>query len=229
MKIFLITVSVLLIGAHSYAQHGQWTVKAGESIKEVLGDSIIFQYPQFMPGSVYFKDKTVSIARFNLNLVNGEMQFIDPSEDTMTVDNEGTIQYIIIQTDTFYYDKVYVDLIHSNAIAKLAKVVAIVPGDIQKVGGYEQPSSVSSINSSSYFYNGSQVVKLKEDKIITLHKRTIYFIGNNFNHFLPANKKNIHSMFTKQHMAIDNFIKENKIVLDKESDLLKLIDFLEKG
>ena len=228
MKNFLLIVSALLIGAHSYTQHNQWTVKAGENIKEVLGDSVIFQYPQFMPGSVYFKDKTVSIARFNLNLVNGEMQFIDLSEDTMTLDNESTIQYIIIQTDTFYYDKVYVNLIHGNAIAKLAKVVAIVPGDIQKVGGYGQASSTSSINSSSYFYNGNQIVKLNEDKIITLHKRTIYFIGDNFNHFLPVNKENIHSMFTKQKLAIDNFIKENKIVLDKEADLLKLIDFLEK-
>ena len=229
MKILLLTVSVLLFCADGYAQPSQWTVKAGESIKEVLGDSSIFQYPQFIPGSVYFKDKTVSTALLNLNLVNGEMQFIDPSEDTMTITNEHLIRCIIIQTDTFYYDKVYVKLIHGNATAKLAKVVAIVLGDIQKAGGYKQASSTASIDSYSYFYNGSQFSRLTEDKIITLHKRTIYFIGDKFNHFLPAYKKNIYNLFTKQKPAIDNFIKENKIVLDKEADLIKLIDFLKKG
>jgi len=229
MKNFLLAVSVLFIGTHSYAQQSQWTVKSGESIKEVLGDSVIFQYPQFMPGAVYFKDQTISPGRFNLNLVNGEMQFIDPLEDTMTLADESTIQYIIIKTDTFYYDKVYVNLMHGNAIAKLAKVVAIVPGDIQKIGGYGQASSTSAINTYSYFYNGSQFSRLTADKIMTLHKRSIYFIGDNFNHFLPANKENIHSMFTKQALAIDRFIKENKIVLNKEADLVKLIDFLGKG
>ena len=229
MKFFLLAVSVLLMGAHSYAQHSQWTVKSGESIREVLGDSVIFHYPQFMPGSIYFKDETVSTARFNLNLVNGEMQFIDPLEDTMTVADERTIRYIIIKTDTFYYDKVYVNLIHGNAIAKLAKVVAIVPGDIKKEIGYGQTSSTSAINTYSYFYNGGQFSRLTVDKTITLHKNSIYFIGDNFNHFLPANKMNIHSMFANQKLAIDNFIKENKVVLDKEADLVKLIDFLEKG
>jgi len=182
-----------------------------------------------MPGSVYYKDNTASAARFNLNLVNGEMQFINPLEDTMTVADERTIQYIVIKTDTFYYDKVYVDLIHGNATAKLGKVVAIVPGDIQKVGGYGQASSSSAINTYSYFSSGGQIARLNQDKVIKLHKRTIYFIGDNFDHFLPVNKKNIYSMFTKQEPAIDNFIKENKIALDKEADLVKLIDFLEKG
>ena len=229
MKKFLFAFFTLLIHFGSDAQNKEWTVKSGESIKEVLGDSIIFRYPQFTLGWVYFKDGNSSNARLNLNLVNGEMQFIAPAGDTMTVSNENTIKYITIKEDTFYFDKVYLESVYANAKVKLAKMQLFKSGDIQKMGGYDQPSSVSSINNSSYFYNGSQVAKLTERTLLKLHKATIYFIGDRFNNFLPAHKKNIIRMFSGKKTAIETFMKENKIMLTKEADLIKLTDFLEKA
>src|SRR5262245_21107643 len=125
MKFFLLVISEVLISSYSYPQNDQWTVKAGENIKEVLGDSVIFRYPQFVAGSVYFRDGSVANAKLNLNLINGEMQFISPSKDTLTVTNEVTIKYITIRTDTFYFDKVYVELICGKGTVKLAKIEII--------------------------------------------------------------------------------------------------------
>ncbi len=229
---FLLFFIFTTICANSYAQQqGYWTVKAGESIKGVLGDSIIFRYNQFTPGSVYFRDGTVSTARLNLNLVNGEMEFINDQQDTMTVTNEGTTRYIAVETDTFFFDKIsktFLERVHGNSAAKLAKLVALVPGDVKKIGGYGQASSTSSINSASYFSNGNQIARLTQDKLLVLHKKTTYFVGDSFNRFLPANKKNLRTMFAKKEASIYNFLEENKNVFSNEEELIKLVDLLGK-
>ena len=144
----------------------------------------------------------------------------------MTVGNEVSIDYLTIQTDTFYFDKVYVELLHSNAAAKFGKVEIIKVADVQKEGAFGQMSSTASIEAVSSYYGGSQAYKLVEKSTIILEKRTIFFIGDNSNNFLPAAKKNINKMFNEKSSAIEPFIKENKIAFSKENDLVKLIDFL---
>jgi hypothetical protein len=229
MKFFLFVLTTLFIYDSSKAQNKEWIIPAGEDIKNFLGDSIIFRYPQFTQGFVYFRDETISNALLNLNLINGEMQFIAPSKDTMTVTNEGTIKYITINKDTFYYDKGFVELVHSNAGAKLAKIDIIKPVALKKTGAYGQSSSASAISTVSSFYNNSnQFTKLTENKEVTLRKETIYFIGNNFNKFLPAFKKNIYELFNEKEPGIESFIKDEKIKLNKKDDLIKLVDFIGK-
>ena len=228
MRSFFLTISIALLCAYSYAQNDHWTVKAGESVEKTLGDSVIYRYPQFMTGLVYFRDGNISRVALNLNFVNGEMQFIAPSNDTLAIANEVTIKYITIQTDTFYFDKVYIELIHGNAVAKLAKLEIIKQSDLKKEGAYGQMSSTSSINSTTSFYSSNQSYKLTEKSEVTMHKETIFFIGDGFNNFQPAVKKNIYKMFNTKISTVEPFIKENKIVLTKEDDLVKLIDFLGK-
>lgn len=226
MKTILFTVGICLLNITGHGQQQTWTVKSGESLKTALGDSVIFRYPVFEPGIVYFKNGTASAALLNLNLTNGEMQFISPAKDTLTVDYEQTISSVVIKADTFYFDKVFVELIQNNGVAKLARMENFVPIDMQKMGGYDQATSTSSINSASYFFNGNQSAMLKQDKLMVLRKKNNYFIGDKFNHFLPASKKNITKLFNKQAGAINDFLKENKIVFIKEADLLKLVDLL---
>jgi hypothetical protein len=218
----------VLICVHGYAQNDQWIVNAGESIEGALGDSVIYRYPHFMQGLVYFRDGNVSRAQLDLNFVTGEMQFIGPAKDTLTVANAGTIKYITIQTDTFYFDKMYIELVHGNATAKLGKREIIKVSDIKKEGAYGQMSSTSAINTTNSFYSNNLSYKLTEKTAVTLHKETVFFIGDNFNNFQPAAKKNIYKMFNSRMPAIESFMKENKTELNKEDDLVKLIDFLGK-
>jgi len=193
-----------------------------------LGDSVIYRYTQFMPGIVYFRDGRGSHALLNFNFVNGEMQFIAPSKDTQAIANQVSIKYITIQSDTFYFDKVYIELIHGNTTAKLGKCEMIKVSDIRKEGAYGQMSSTSSINTPNTYYNNNQSYKLTEKSAVMLHKETVFYIGDSFNNFLPAVKKNIYKMFNTKMAGVEAFMKENKIVLNKEDDLMKLIDFLGK-
>lgn len=226
-KALLLIIVTALFSIKNYAQTNHWTVKAGESIKESLGDSVIYHYPQFMSGVVYHKDGTVSHASLNLNLITGEMQFISPSKDTLAIANETAINYVTIQDDTFYFDKVFIQLIHGNINAKLGEIEIIKQSDVQKEGAYGQMSSTGSIDAFTSYYNLNQSYKLAEKSTITMRKSTILFMGDKNNHFLPANKKNISKLFGKKSSA-ESFIKENKIDLDKEDDLIKLVDYLGK-
>ena len=227
MKVFFSLITACLLQLSCYAQGEQWTVRIGQNAKDVLGDRNIYKYPQFMQGIVYLKDGTASAASLNLNLFNGEMHFINLANDTMAVADEGNIKLIIIQNDTFYYSKVFVQLLHGNSEAKLGRIEAIKPVNFTKETAYEQTSSVSSVNSASYFYGNSQVAKLSQTKDVVLHKETVYFIGDRFNSFLPVTRKNIFRLFNSQKTAIDNYIKDNKIELNRQEDLLKLIAFIQ--
>jgi hypothetical protein len=227
-KKFLLPVFVIvLFNTKDFAQTNHWTVRAGESIKEKLGDSVIYHYPQFISGVVHYKNGTLSHAALNFNQVTGEMQFIAPSKDTMAIANESSIDHITIQDDTFYFDKVFIQLIHENANAKLGKIEIIKQTNVEKQGAYGQMNSTGSIDAIDSYYSSGQMYKLAESTTVTMRKRAVFFIGDKNSQFLPATKRNINKLFGKKNTG-ESFIKENKIAFDKEDDLIKLVDYLGK-
>jgi hypothetical protein len=228
MQLVILVISCLLINLASDAQSKVWTVKAGNEIKNALSPDVKFRYPQFVTGIVYFKDGRSSAAPLNLNLLNEEMQFIHPGGDTLSIANEGTIKYITINNDTFYYSRAYLELVSGNPLVKLAKKQRLKIGDVTKIGAYDQPNSTSAITSLSAVYTGAEVTKLSQRAEIQLLKETVYYIGDKYNQFLKANKKNVIKMFGRQEAAIEFFLKENNTRFYNEGDLKILIDFLQK-
>ncbi|MGN6211634.1 hypothetical protein [Parafilimonas sp.] len=226
MKFWLL-IAALMVQCTSYSQSQEWLVKSGENVKAALGDSIIFKYPQFKPGIVYFKDGTASSGNLNLNIFNGEMQFIQTSGDTMALADEGLIKYITIQNDTFYYNKLYIQSIYGNSVAKLGKIEAIKKVDVKKKSAYDQMTSTAAISNIAYYGAGNQGSKLNIAAEILLQKATYYFIADRFNNFKPAVKKNIFNMFNNRKTAIEKFMNDNKINLYKKEDLIKLVDFIQ--
>jgi len=230
MKNTALAVFAILICCHdACSQNNKWTVKAGEDIKTSIPDSIKFRYPHFVPGYVYFKNGKISVASLNYNLSNGEMQFITQGMDTLSIDDEVTISLIKINNDSFYFDKVYMELIAGNGAVKLAKKESLGIGDVEKIGAYDQASSISAISTIGYFHNSNgEVTKLNVRNNLVLLKRTLYYIGDSYNHFLPVNKKNVIKIFGRKQNEVENFLTENKIAFNKEDDLKKLITFLQK-
>ena len=222
----VISLLLALLYSAAFSQKEQWTVKAGESILEVLGESAIYRYPQFSQGTVHFRDGTISRGLLNFNRLSGEMEFIAPSKDTLALANTTSINYISLQQDTFYFDKVYIELVHGNTTAKLGKLDIKKVMDIKKEGAFGQMNSTSSITATSSFYSARQSYRLVEKTELTLQKETIFFIGDSQHNFSPANRKNISKTFSPKNSAIESFMKENKIELTKEEDLVKLIDFI---
>jgi len=227
MKTATLTLFIFIVHIYNVnAQKDKHLVNAGEDINNVIPTEEKFHYPEFTAASVVFKDGKISVAPCNYNLLIGQMQFVDPSGDTLAIANENTIEYININTDTFFYDNGYLQLIAGNTSAKFAKSEKIKLSDIKKTGGFGQSSSTNGISTYSSLYVGGQRTELTEKRELTLLRQTSFYIGNQFNHFLPATKKNLIKLFGKKQDRIETYLKENNTSFNSEEDLKKLVSFI---
>ncbi len=203
-------------------------IRAGSSYKDVLNSGEILLYPQFLTGSVFFRDGTKSIATLNYNSFTDQMLFIDYKKDTLAVADEMTISYISIAEDTFYYNEGYLKLVTSNSLIKLAERQAWEQIDIRKVGSHDRPATtfaVASYSSLTDWFGSTKSLILNEDLVI--RKRAIYFFGDKYDHFMRADKKNLLAVFSRQERIILNYLKTNKTRFDSRSDLIALTRFLQ--
>ena len=101
----------------------------------------------------------------------------------------------------------------------------------EKIGGYEQPSSTNAIESYSSFTSadGSILTSLIVKENITLKRVKLYFFGDEYNTFLPANKKNLLRLYPKNKAQLQSYLNKNEVDFNSEADLKKLIASLEPG
>ena len=231
MSFLLKTVLILLAALASYAglqaqKTTAVTIKAGNKISDHLPSSEIYAFPQFTSGNVFFKDGTKAEARLNYNYLVDEMHFIDRKGDTLALDNENTIKHIAIGTDTFYYNQGYFRLIRQNKEAILAFKQVWALGDIKKSGAFNMPSSSGAITTISSFVGrgGNYNLALMED--MDLKKLEYFILGDQYNHFSAAGKKNLLLLFPMKQQAIKSYLQESKVDFNNKEDLVKLVQFL---
>jgi hypothetical protein len=205
------------------------TIKAGNMITDVLPAAEVFFYPQFTKGKVHFRDGSKSIGVMNYSRLLDQMLFIDPNGDTLAVADEKTIKFISILQDTFYFDEGYVRTFATNKVVKLAEKQVWALADTRKMGTHNQAKSTVAITTISLYTDGTDAAKsqnlvINEDLI--LRKTTYYYFGDENNHFVRTGKKKLFSLFLKDELRIDAYLKENNINFDNKADLEKLAQFL---
>lgn len=218
----------VLCCCHVLAQKKKQVVEGDDDINTALADSVKYKYPSFITGRVVYKDGNVGGSLMNYNFLLGEVQFIDPKGDTLSLANEATVKMITIGNDTFYYDGIYLMAVQQNAQAKIARNDKMRIADVKKAGGYGMYTSTGGIESYSSLTTSTTSIHLKEDRRMLFITKTTYYIGDKFDHFLPVSKKNIFKMFGKK-KGLDDFINDNKIDFRKVEDLEKLIAFINEG
>ena len=207
------------------------SIKAGYRVKEVLSTSQIYYYPQFTYGKVFLKDGSRAGAKLNYTRLYDQMLFIDPKGDTLALADEKTIKFIVVDKDTLYFDEGYVRLIAHYGEVKLAEKQLWVVADVRKIGAHDTPKNTVAITTVSNLADPAGRAKsydflLNEDIII--RKETQYFLGDEYNHFVPAGKKKLLLLFPKDQLSIENYLKENKVDFDNKGDLEKLAQFLDQ-
>lgn len=194
---------------------------------DVLPASDIFSYPNFTNGKVFLRGNTKAEAKLNYNRLVDEMHFIDAKGDTLALDNEKNIQFIVIANDTFYYDEGYVRLLSTGNFLKLAIRQVWLITDTRQVGAYNTTNnsvamiSLTDVNERGRLYD----LTVHEDVILT--KVETYYFGDNYNHFVSANKANLLMLFPKEERRIGKYLKENKVNFNNKEDIEKLVQFLE--
>lgn len=201
-------------------------VKTGTGINEGIPAADLYQYSQFVKGKAFFRNGTSADAKLNYNRFLDEMQFINTTGDTLTLDNEETIRLITAENDSFYYDKGYMRLLDGSKPVKLAVKQGLKILDKQKTSAYDGSSSVSSIRNVNTYNDEGRVNKIGVAENIVLVNENYYYLGDQYNHFVLANKKNLLELLPKHEHAIRKYLKENQVEFQKKDDLEKLIQFL---
>ena len=207
------------------------TIKAGYKVKDVLTPTDIYQYSEFKPGKVFFKDGSKAAAKMNYSRLFDQILFIDPKNDTLAVADEKTIKFLTIDRDTFYYGDGYMRLIADKGVVKLMEKQTWVVADVRKIGTFNKQTTTVAVHSFSDYTNGSDAAKSKDlilNEDIILRKETQYFFGDEYYHYARTGKKGLYQLFGKNQRTIENYLNENKINFDKKEDLDKLVEFLAK-
>ncbi len=142
---------------------------------------------------------------------------------------KNPFKFIVINQDTIYYDEGYIRLIADNGVLKLAEKQTWVMSDVRKVGSHNTAKSSVAITSLiTYSDEGARAksydLVINEDIII--RKETHYYFGDTDNRFARTGKKKLLLLYPKAEMALEAYLKENKVNFDKKEDLEKLIQFL---
>jgi hypothetical protein len=225
--LFLLLICCLHITDAAAQKKVKYKINPGEKILEKLPREEIYTYPEFIKGTVYLRNNTISIVPLNYNSVYAEMQFINPKGDTLSVADEKMIKLIVVNKDTFYYDKVCMKLIADQGKVKLANNEFFEITNREKIGEFGQPGR-GSIETYNNISSKSYIKDIVANEIITMTKNNVFYIGDEFNNFRVVNKKNLMEMFANNQEEVKAYLKDNKVDLSNEKDLKKMIVYFKK-
>ena len=208
----------------SFAQFQQnIKVSKGEDLGKAVKENC-FRFASFTKGEIFYKYGKSGESQLNYNILSEEMLFIEPHGDTLIVSNPTDISYLKIGETLFYYDNGYKEIIADYTITKLAihQIAAIEFVKLGSMGENNTTSAITNVdhlNTPSYYYD----LALNQDAYI--RKKTFYYFTDSKNHFLKATKSSIFKIFSSKKEKIELYLKENDINFNKESDLVKLLEF----
>ena len=205
-------------------------IEAGRDVSEVLTPDKIYQLPEFVKGKIIYRDGAWSEGMLNYNFLNGEIEFINPNRDTLAIAKNQmlNIKEVTLGKESFFYDNGYMELVAKTAFGKLLKKQTLVVIKREKIGAYNQPSSTSAIESYGSFTDnyGTFTPNLRINENITLALRSNYFIGDEFNLYLPATKKNMLKLYHSKENLIDSYLNKNSIDFKNGENLKKMFESL---
>jgi hypothetical protein len=222
MKVSLPLFLILCISFNLIAQNTMVRVKAGENAATVLAKEI-YIYPEFTKGRVWNRDGSLGGGLMNYNTLVHEMQFIDQKGDTLALAHPETVRAIIIEGDSFFYDRIYVKQVASGDAIRLLKRSRLRVADKQKIGAYDMPTSNSSIESYNSFTNGLMrfAINVRED--ILMNRETLYYFADRYDSFVPANRRSLLKLLGRRHSEGEKYLKDHSVDFNNESDLVNLV------
>jgi hypothetical protein len=201
----------------------QIIIKAGDDIATGFSPNGFFRFPAYTDGSFALKDGRKSTAKFNYNIVSGEMHFLGPNNDTLTLAQPGDIEIITIGTTPFIYNKGFIEIVGNNDLLKLGKKI-VVKWETESVGAYGLSSPTASIDHFKQIITGNSYQRLTVNQNVVFNKTTSFWLIDKKNNIVQANRKNFLKLYpSDKQSSIDEYIKQNSINFNKEDQLTQLI------
>jgi hypothetical protein len=228
MKARLLFLIVFISFSNLWAQDSTIVViKTGNTIQEVLKNKIYLN-PEYIMGTVLFRDNSRAKAKMNYNSLYDQMLFIDQKGDTLAVKDEKEIQYVVLNTDTFYYKEGYKKVVETNGSVTIAEKSVWEVSDIRKIGSHNRASNTYQVDSYHAIADYVGLINLILNQDVIMRKKPVFYLGDKYGRLVPATKKNLLFLFPKQEDRIADYLKENKINFSSREDLVRLTRFLEQ-
>jgi hypothetical protein len=201
-------------------------VNPGEKVYDIITPADRYAFNDFQIGQGFFKSNTVGTARMNYNALIAAVEYIDEKGDTLTLDKPENFKHIIIASDTFFYDKVYLEQLATAGNIILGRFWVIMVSNHQRLGSMGQPTDASVDAFTTLSSSGNPLKNMVAKEVLTYKESIRYYFGDKFGQFRLASKKNLLAVFGNNKNQLTAYLEENKVNFLKEADMLKLLDFL---
>ncbi|QJW89735.1 hypothetical protein HNV11_10260 [Spirosoma taeanense] len=230
MKSALLIVAIgLSLYSPARAQSSQVIrLKGGAGGEKSVPINDRYRYDRFRDGKVLFQNGASAAARFNYNVLLGEMQFIDARGDTLAITSEPVVRLVGIGEDVFWYDRIkgYLEIRAEYPNAKLAVQQGVRTAKNEKRGGYEQSTGTSAITNYQFYSGGSTAInKLDNKGDLLLIKGTSYFIIDQNGRSYPANKASVLNVYARHRGRVTAYLEDMPVNFTQEDDLKRLLNF----
>lgn len=205
----------------------QIRVKSDTDINRAIPMSDRYRYPQFMAGSVVYRNGVSGGGRLNYNRLLGEMQFIDNKGDTLALADEQNVAHVMIGPTRYYVNsgKGCLETISEHGPLKLARQTVFKSMRSEKKVAYGQSSGASSVATVQPYSNNSSVHRIEATGDQMVKEETTYFMIDQNERFHLLNKNTLYKVFPKHKKAIEAYLNEQSIQFSQEADLQKLLQF----
>ncbi|MDQ6843944.1 MAG: hypothetical protein M3Z92_06275 [Bacteroidota bacterium] len=229
MRIILLLVFAQLILKNATSQNNKsFRVNSIEKDSSDLALSV-YRYPAFQKGIVSFSHQPLASAMLNYNNLSGQVLFLTPEGEMLEIASPETLQYIAIGSDTFHYvEKGYVQMLTHYPEYNLGKKELIKYNGKEMKGAYGTYSSTTAASSINRYSDQNLNQKIPIDENTLYSMSTQYFLSDKSNKFLSVSKKNFYKLFSRQDKQLSDYLNNNTVHFNKEEDLLKLLDYLQK-
>lgn len=227
MKYFIL-ISILLAGTIAGAQQKVFVVNPGQRIGDVFTRQDIYAYPVFGQGTVYFNDGSNSNALMNYNSLYGEIQFIDPKGDTLSLADESRIKMLTINNDSFYFDHDhgYLQQLSKAGNLRLMRRVIIRQTSSAKIGLYNQSVEGGAASSYTVLSSGAHDANLMVNEKVTFSKEENYFFTDEKGRVQPVSRKSAEKISGKKD-AVAAYFASHNVDFKSEADLEGLVSYLQ--
>jgi hypothetical protein len=223
---------VLAIGCQDLFAQTQTKVYRLKNIDEasvVIPYAERFQYEQFRRGTVYRLVGGISEAMLNYNYLLGEVQFLGPQNDTLSIDHvRSRVKFAAIGDDLFYFQEGtgYIKIVGDYNGIKLGIRQGFVSlGNDKSIGYGQYISTGATDNYRSYTGSTGASEKLDKKTAMVVTYRNSLFIMDKNERIYPASKGNILKVYTRIKREVAAYLKEYEVNFTNETEVRGVLDY----
>jgi hypothetical protein len=216
----------LLVNALKAQDLKTFKVNPGQRVYDVIAPADRYAFPEFESGIVLFRNGNLGGGRMNYNAVLADMEFIGDKGDTLSLIDRETIRHIVIRSDTFFVDKLYLQKVARQGRLVLARSRVIMISNHRRVGAMGQESDASVDAFTTLSASNSPLKNMVAQEILTYKEHQTFFLGNAYGKFRQVNRKNLSTMFGGQKREVENYLRERNPNFFLEADMRALFGFL---